>query len=131
MSISFTLTTAATCLALMLVGGGLYEFLVVDHFWPKRLDLIQPDRGGVSRRRFWLPIHTLFELSVISALVAMWSAPAIRTWLWVALISHAIVGIWSAFDFIPKALAFEKAEPSQSDRPGSGRIEVSLGCRWN
>jgi hypothetical protein len=48
-------------------------------------------------------------------------------------LSHAIVRIWSAFDFIPEALAFEKAEPgtSQSDRPGSGRIEVFLGCRWN
>ena len=111
MSLSFTFMTAATCLALMLIGGGLYEFLVVDPFWPKRLDLIQPDRGGISRRRFWIPIHTLFELSVISALVAAWSTPAIRPWLWVALISHTIVRIWSAFDFIPKALAFEKAEP--------------------
>ena len=117
MSLSFTLTTAATCLGLMLVGGGLYEFLVVDPFWPKRLDLIQPDRGGISRRRFWVPIHTLFELSVISALVAAWSAPASRAWLWVALISHAIVRVWSAFDFIPKALAFEKAQPgSITDR---------------
>ena len=109
MSFSFTLTTAATCLALMLVGGGLYEFLIVDPFWPKRLDVIQPDCGGIPRGRFWMPIHihTLFELSVISALVAMWSAPAIRTWLWVALISHAIVGIWSAFDFIRKALALK------------------------
>ena len=37
MPLSFTLTTAAACLALMLVGGGLYEFLVVDPFWPKNL----------------------------------------------------------------------------------------------
>ena len=29
-----------------------------------------------------------------------------------ALASHAIMRLWSAFDFIPKALAFEKAEPS-------------------
>jgi hypothetical protein len=70
MPLSFTLTTAAACLALMLVGGGLYEFLVVDPSWPKRLDLVQPERGGISRRRFWIPIHTLFELCVISALVA-------------------------------------------------------------
>jgi hypothetical protein len=104
----------------MLVGG--YEFLVVDPFWPKRMDLIQPDRGGISRRRFWIPIHILFELSVISALVAAWSAPAIRTWLWAALISHAIVRIWSAFDFIPKALAFENAEP--------GSITERSARRW-
>ena len=111
MPLSFTLTTAAACLALMLVGGGVYEFLVVDPFWPKRVDLVQPERGGISRRRFWIPIHTLFELCVISALVAAWSAPTVRSWLWVALISHAVVRIWSAFDFIPKALAFERADP--------------------
>ena len=48
MSLSFTLTAAATGLALTLVGAGLYEYLVVDPSWPKRLDLIQPDRGGRS-----------------------------------------------------------------------------------
>ena len=39
-----------------------------------------------------------------------WSHPGIRTWLLVALASHAAMRIWSAFDFIPKALAFERAE---------------------
>ena len=29
----------------------------------------------------------------------------------VALASHAIMRLWSALDFIPKALAFERAEP--------------------
>ena len=112
MFLPFTLAVAAACFALMLVGGGFYEVLVVDPFWPKRPDLIQPDRGGISRRRFWIPFHIAFELSVIFALVASWSAPAVRSWLWVALISHAVARIWSFFDFIPKALAFERAEPS-------------------
>ena len=35
-----------------------------------------------------------------------------RTPLLVALASHAIMRIWSGFDFIPKALAFERAEPA-------------------
>ena len=112
MSLAFNLTVAAACFALILVGGGFYEVLVVDPAWPNRPDLIQPDRGGISRRRFWAPVHTLFELSVISALIAAWSIPAVRTWLWVAFISHALARIWSFADFIPKAVAFEQADPS-------------------
>jgi hypothetical protein len=101
----------AAALASASVGGGLYEFAVVDPFWPKRPDLVQPARGGISRKRFWIAIHVAFELVLIAALVWSWSQPAVRTCLLVALASHAIMRLWSAFDFIPKALAFEKAEP--------------------
>ena len=99
----------ATALALLLLGGGLYEYLVVDPFWPKRPDLIQPNRGGISRRRFWFPVHTLFEVAVIVSLLQAWNLSELRFWLVVALATHATTRIWSAFDFIPKALAFEKA----------------------
>jgi hypothetical protein len=101
----------ATALALVTVGGGLYEFLVVDPFWPKRPDLIQPSRGGISRRRFWIAAHVAFEVLLIASLVWAWSEPAVRSCLLVALASHAIMRLWSALDFIPKALAFERAEP--------------------
>ena len=101
--------TAATAFALLSLGGGLYEFLVVDPFWPKRPDLIQPDCGGISRKRFWIPAHTVFELNLILALVLAWNQLDLRFWLLVALGSHATMRIWSAFDFIPKALAFERA----------------------
>jgi len=36
----------------------------------------------------------------------------VRAWLLIALASHAAMRIWSAFDFIPKALAFERADPA-------------------
>jgi hypothetical protein len=101
----------ATALALASVGGGLYEFLVVDPFWPRRPDLIQPSRGGISRKRFWIVIHVAFEIVLIASLVWAWSLPVVRSWLLVALASHAIMRLWSGFDFIPKALAFERAEP--------------------
>jgi hypothetical protein len=102
----------ATALALASVGGGLYEFSVVDPFWPKRPDLVQPARGGISRKRFWIVIHVAFEVTLIAALVVTWSQPAVRNCLLVALASHAVMRIWSGFDFIPKALAFEKADPA-------------------
>jgi len=102
----------ATALALAGVGGGLYEFTVVDPFWPKRPDLVQPTRGGISRKRFWISIHVAFEVTLIAALVVAWSQPAVRNCLLVALASHAVMRLWSGFDFIPKALAFEKADPA-------------------
>jgi len=115
------LTALATALALISLGGGLYEFSVVDPFWPRRPELIQPGRGGISRRRFWIPAHTAFELFLIASLVTAWSAADVCFWLLVALGSHAAMRIWSGFDFIPKALAFEKAKPNAATEDAARR----------
>jgi hypothetical protein len=104
-------TALASAFALIRLGGGLYEFRVVDPAWRCRPELIQPTRGGVSRRRFWIPAHAAFELAIIAALVVTWSQPEIRIWLLIGLASHPTMRIWPAFDFIPKALAFERADP--------------------
>lgn len=108
-------TALAAALALISLGGGLYEFSVVDPAWPRRPDIIQPDHGGVSRRRFWIPAHVAFELALIVSLIAAWPRTEVRTWLLVALGSHAVMRLWSTFDFIPKALAFEKADRTTFD----------------
>jgi hypothetical protein len=116
------------------LGGGAYEFLVVDPFWPRRPDLIQPHRGGISRRRFWIPAHTTFELSLIVSLITTWHEPAVRVPLLVGLASHAAMRIWSAVDFIPRALAFERADPAtiteaaarRSSRRSLGRLPLDF-----
>ena len=118
---SSTLLAVGTALALVSLGGGAYEFLVVDPAWPARPDLIQPGRGGVSRRRFWIPAHVLFELTLLACLVSFWAVPAVRQPLLVALASHATMRVWSAFDFIPKALAFERADPASVDEAAARR----------
>lgn len=92
-----------------ILGGGVYECLVIDPCWPNRPDLIQPVQGGISRGRFWLPFHISFEIVLIFCLVQEWSSANVRMWLSLALATHAVARIWSAFDFIPKALAFERA----------------------
>jgi hypothetical protein len=102
----------ASALALVGLGGGLYECSVIDPFWPRRPDIIQPGRGGISRRRFWIPAHIAYELALVGSLVLAWSMADLRFWLLIALASHMAMRIWSAFDFIPKALAFERADPS-------------------
>ena len=114
-------TGLSASLAIVSLGGGLYEFLVVDPAWPRRPELIQPDRGGLSRRRFWIPAHVAFELSLIGALILAWRLPQVRTALLVALASHGVMRIWSAFDFIPKALAFERADPAAVDERNARR----------
>lgn len=121
--ISLGLLALAAAGALISLGGAFYEFLVVDPFWPRRPVLIQPDRGGISRRRFWIPAHMVFELLLIASLVMMWRYPSVRTPLLVAFGSHAVMRLWSAFDFIPKALAFERADPAS--------ITEAAARRWS
>jgi hypothetical protein len=121
MSTSQLLLAAAAAITWISLGGGAYEYLVVDPAWPDRPDLIQPQRGGVSRKRFWIPTHGLFEFLLLASLIACWDQPAVRTALLVAAASHATLRIWSFLDFIPKALAFERAEPSSISRDAAVR----------
>ena len=112
------ITTLAACASL---GGGLYEYLVVDPVWPKRPGIIQPRNGGVSRARFWIPAHTIFEVLLIVTLVIAWGNANARAALLVALVSHAALRVWSLIDFVPKAVAFEKADPAKVDEAAAVR----------
>jgi len=127
-AVSLIIVALATALALGSLGGGAYEFLVVDPAWPRRPDIVQPQRGGVSRRRFWIPAHGAFEACFIAALVAAWSESGVRTPLLFALASHLAMRVWSLFDFIPKALAFERADPANVDAAVAAQwVRRSLG----
>jgi hypothetical protein len=116
------------------LGGAFYEYLVLDPVWPRNPSLIQSQHGGVKRVGFWLPAHIAFELILISSLILTWKEIHIRTWLVVAFAAHAIMRIWSALDFIPKAIAFEKVEPDHFDlasaqawtRRSLGRLPLAL-----
>lgn len=112
------ITTLAACVTL---GGGLYEFLVIDPVWPKRPGIIQPRNGGVSRARFWLPAHLVFEVLLIVTLVVAWGDAHRRVALLVALVSHAVMRVWSLVDLVPKARAFEKADPATVDETAAVR----------
>lgn len=123
------ITTGLACsLALASLGGGWYETSVVDPAWPKRPDIILPRAGGISRRRFWIPAHVTFELALIAALVTSWSLAEVRTALLTALASHGAMRLWSAFDFIPKALAFERREATTISR--SEATKWTHRSRW-
>jgi hypothetical protein len=103
------------------LGGGLYEFLVLDPVWPNRPAIIQPRNAGVSRRRFWIPVHAAFELSLVGALIISWAHPGIRAALLIALTSHVAMRVWSLVDLIPKAMAFERDDPATIGRKAAQR----------
>jgi hypothetical protein len=103
------------------IGGGLYECLVLDPVWPSRPAIVQPQHGGVSRRRFWIPVHSAFEVALIASLVVSWGQSDVRIALLVALVSHLGMRVWSFIDFIPKATAFEKTDPARVDRAAAER----------
>ena len=112
---TLVLIAAATLAACASLGGGLYEAVVVDPVWPKRPGIIQPRNGGISRRRFWIPAHSTFEVLLVVALIVSWREPDVRLALLVAVVSHAAMRVWSLLDFVPKAVAFEKADPASVD----------------
>ena len=112
------ITTLAACATL---GGGLYEYVVIDPSWPKRPGIIQSRNGGVSRARFWIPAHVVFEVLLVVSLIAAWNDAGVRAALLVALVSHAAMRMWSLVDFVPKALAFEKTDPAKIDEAAAVR----------
>jgi hypothetical protein len=118
---TLVLIAMAALVACTTLGGGLYEYLVIDPAWPKRPGIIQPRNGGVSRARFWVPVHSLFELLLIVSLVLAWGHPNARAALLVALLSHAVARVWSITYFIPKAAAFERADPAEVEEAGAVR----------
>lgn len=121
MTASLLLVALTTLLACTSLGGGLYEFVVLDPVWPGRPAIVQPQHGGVSRRRFWIPAHALFEVVLIAALVVTWDQSPVRAALLVALAGHAVMRVWSLVDFVPKAVRFEKSDPATIDRADAVR----------
>jgi hypothetical protein len=106
----------------ILLGGGLYEHLAIDPFWPKRPGIVQQRNGGISRRRFWLPAHVAFEVLLVASVIAAWGRPETRYPLLVALATHAGARVWSLLDVIPKAAEFERTDPAD--------VDEAVAVRW-
>jgi hypothetical protein len=105
------------------LGGGLYETLLVDPVWPRNPAMIQPSRGGLDRKRFWGPVHGLFEVALLVSAWTAWSEAAARPWMVAALSAHFVARAWSFAYFIPGALRFEKMGDLSEE-------QVRLARRW-
>jgi hypothetical protein len=118
---ALVLLGAVVLLACASLGGAVYESLVLDPVWPGRPAIIQAQHGGVSRKRFWLPIHGAFEVALVAAVIVTWGHPDVRTPVLIALASHAAMRAWSLIDLVPKAVAFQKADPAVIERDDAVR----------
>lgn len=110
LSIGVWAARLALVVFLLQIGGSLYEHLVIDRVWPANPALIQPDRGGVDRKLFWMPVHGAVTLALLVALWAAWRQPGARAWLLAALGAYLALRVWTFAYFIPEAMRFEKAE---------------------
>ncbi len=109
------------------IGGSLYEHLVVDPAWPNQITLIQPSAGGVSRTRFWIPVHAALTLLLPVTLWACWQSRAARRWIVAALLAYVAARLWSAVYFIPRALWFERV----GELTGPALEEARTWVRWS
>jgi hypothetical protein len=62
----------------------------------------------------------LYEYLVVTLVVA-WGDADVRIALLVALVGHAALRVWSLVDFVPKAVAFDKADPASVDEAAAVR----------
>lgn len=102
------LPLAALVLGAVVVGGGVYETLLVDRVWPRNPAVIQPARGGIDRKVFWTIVHPPYELALMASVWLNWTYPAARLWLIAAFVAQLTARAWSFAYFIPRALRFEK-----------------------
>jgi hypothetical protein len=79
---------SAVVLGAIMLGGGIYETLLVDRAWPDNPAVIQRNRGGINRALFWMPAHTLYELALFISLWMVWNASEARWWTVAALVVH-------------------------------------------
>lgn len=103
--------SAALVAVLLAVGGSIFEHAVIDPAWPSNIEVIQPEKGGVDRKIFWIPIHIAITVLMVLALWASWRLPAVRRGVLIALACYVAMRVWSALYFIPEALRYEKAAP--------------------
>jgi hypothetical protein len=111
------------------LGGGLYETVLIDRSWPLMPELIQPQRGGINRGKFWAPVHIFFEVTLLVALWLAWGALQARPWIIAALVVHFATRVWSFVYFIPLAIKFQNVDTA-SQPPNEKRYQWVKLSRW-
>lgn len=121
-----TILCAALVLKCAGLGGGLYETMLVDRVWPNNPRFVQPQRGGINRKLFWMPVHGLFEIALLASIWIAWADADTRAWLLLALACHLSMRLWSFLYFIPAAIRFEKSNEFDSAQIASARRWIRL-----
>lgn len=103
------------------LGGSFYEHALVFPAWsadpPRTLALIQPEHGGISLIRFWIPMHSALTLTLIVALVLNWKNRRVRNLLFGAIGAYAVMRAWTFAYFVPEITAFVQMSPKGPSSP--------------
>ncbi len=112
------------------LGGGFYEHALVFPVWsanpPQTLALIQPENGGISLIRFWIPMHGALTLALIAALVLNWKQKRERMLILLGFGAYLVMRVWTFAYFVPEITAFTQMSPSG---PPSAEL-VERAARW-
>lgn len=111
------------------MGGGIYETSIIDPAWPNNPSIVQKDRGGIVRGRFWMVAHVLYELTLFATLWMLWSVSTARWWIIGAIVIHFSARAWSMIYFIPRALRFEKLGDLTEEQTDEARRWTRMS-RW-
>lgn len=92
---------------IIVIGGATYEHLAVVPQWsaapPASLAMFQ-GTYGLKAEHFWMPIHPITLLLMITALVLNWKGPRRRT-MATCLASYILILVIAGIHFVPELIA--------------------------
>lgn len=116
---------AFACLAFsVVIGGAIYEHLCVVPQWaaapPHSLSMFQ-GKYGLYPQAFWIPIHPITFLLIVTTLVFAWKTPR-RNNVLTTLLGYVTILIITSIYFVPELIAI-------TETPYSTEISTTLTAR--
>jgi hypothetical protein len=112
---TFALILAAISF-ITVIGGAVYEHLAVVPIWtaavPASLTMFQGEYA-LAAQNFWIPIHPVTLLLLLSALILNWRT-ARRNYILVGLGGYLLVLIITAVFFVPELMSLTQTTYSQT-----------------
>ncbi len=103
-----TLLLILGCISFIIViGGATYEHAAVVPVWtsavPASLSMFQGEYG-LAAANFWIPVHPVTILLLVTALIANWRTPR-RAYLLATLVGYGVVLAVTSVYFVPELMA--------------------------
>lgn len=94
-------------------GAQLFETAVIVPKWtaspPVSFHLLQ-GTYGLDLKAFWILIHSIHEITFITAIIVCWELDTVRNWLLGLFAIHFAVRVWTVLYFAPRIIGFQKTD---------------------
>ena len=134
-----TLLLILGCISFIIViGGATYEHAAVVPLWtsavPASLSMFQGEHG-LAPANFWIPVHPVTIVLLVTALIANWQTPR-RAYILVTLVGYVAILAVTFVYFVPELLAITQSPYAASIDPDLTRRAkvwellslIRLGC---